>query len=533
MDDVKQQIVARRQFLASKTSLAFDLHSNLHSNMTDYNSKVDLRPQWMINDNNAYSGKPHVDAVLQPQQRALGIPRTIPKLSADQLKGVTLRKTGIRNSIDSEGMRTKDNYLSSTVNERLKITQNSMISNDRSGTPITVLGNNHAIPIPPPLPRLEPLRSQTTHANEGRVQQPSQRAPSDYIDYNDTYASELVHKEKEIKELEAKIYMMEHSNRIKQDEVRRSSRMDYLPPQTNGSAVSYLQKLNVQPTPIRPRADSGVDLNRSFDEDELKNENTKKWMAQLINDKFDQLSRVETIQDDKPKHSSDHHRSQSRSSKYDRNNDNRGRSSSRMTRDSVSPTRSFRSGKGSVTSVAKSIKSVLFKRTEEAELHSEVDDDDIADANAGRTDFVDLTSEKFTIHGPFVDKELNVFHAICIEYQLAAKISFAKRTPFARTNPAHERVYALIGSNRRTGWTNRNSWSNVTNDLQVLDYIFKRIIRSNSKIIRKPVMELEHFTERSILDTRRFWKIMKSIFKKREHLAQVLNTNVEKYEDIK
>jgi hypothetical protein len=183
--------------------------------------------------------------------------------------------------------------------------------------------------------------------------------------------------------------------------------------------------------------------------------------------------------------------------------------------------------------MAKSIKSVLFKRTEEEEVLSEIDDDDIADVNAGKTGFIDFTSDKLMIHGPFVDRELNVFHAICLEYQTAAKISFAKRTAFVRTNPAHERVYALLGSNRRSSWTNRNDWTKATNDLRILDFIFRKIIRSESRRIREPIMELEHFAEDAVLDSRRFYKIIRSIFKKREHLMQVLNVNVERYEDIR
>lgn len=274
-------------------------------------------------------------------------------------------------------------------------------------------------------------------------------------------------------------------------------------------------------------------MNKGFNERELSNDNMKKWINSLVTDQFERVSRIDNNERDEIRPDVKHEqRSKSKRRDYSNNNDRR-RSSSRESKTSRKSYVSNADSVGSFRSTAKSIKSVLFKRTEEEELYSDIEEDDVADVNTGETGFIDLTSEKFTIHGPFVDKELNVFHAICVEYQLAARISFAKRTAFSRTNPAHERVYALIGSNRRTSWTNRNSWTKATNDLQVLDFLFRKIIRSESKKIRKPVMELEHFTENSTLDSRRFWKIMRSIFKKREHLTVVLGVNVDRFDDIK
>jgi len=533
MDDVKRTLAARRRFLASQSRLTLDSHKNFHSQMTDFNSKVDLRPQWMINDNNAQTGKPHVDAVLQPQQRATGIPRGIPRLSPDQLKGVVLRKTGTRSSIDSEGTRTKEDIQSSIVMNHSQTISKDIGMNSNDNTSDTGHSNYTAVPMPPPIPNFNQFPQQSKPIHKERTFDSPKYQSYNREMYNGLDVSELLQKENELNSLKEKFNKLEQSLKdhgIESSQAPRPNlqvRRDY----NNYNPVNDVRNSNHFPK--RPSVDSGVEFSPTFDERELRNENMNKWMEQLINDKFERLSRIDTVNDDKPEPPPDRSRSGKKSNNSDKDRTKQGRSSSRKSRRAISPTRSEVSSKGSIKSVAKSIKSVLFKSTEEAEILSEVDDDDVADLNAGQTDFVDLTSRKFTIHGPFVDKELNVFHAICKEYQKAATISFAKRTPFARTNPAHERVYALIGSNKRTGWTNRNNWSDATNDLQVLDYIFRKIIRSNSRRIRKPVMELEHFTEGALLDTRRFWKIMKAVFKKREHLTQVLNTTVENFDDIK
>jgi len=272
-----------------------------------------------------------------------------------------------------------------------------------------------------------------------------------------------------------------------------------------------------------------------FDKRPLQNKNFDKWIKELIEDKFERLSTVET-QDRK---SSKPEKSRERSSNKREKTFSLHRGRSKKRDHERSPTRSIRSVVSkpdsirSIQSIAKSVKSVLFRRTEEEELMSEIDDDDVADRNAGEVGFIDYTYEKFTIHGPFIDKELNVFHAICTEYVRAAKISFAKRSPFARTNPASDRIYALIGSNRRSSWTNRGDWNQITNDLQILDFIFRKTIRSQSRMIRQPMMELEHFTEGTELNMRRFWRIMKSIFYKRDRLLTALEIDIIRFEEIK
>jgi hypothetical protein len=276
----------------------------------------------------------------------------------------------------------------------------------------------------------------------------------------------------------------------------------------------------------------------NFDKTEfLRTPGVREWLDTLVEEELERVSRLEIQDRAEPSFDVEmKHRSRSRSKEKKKSHTHdrqRSRDSSMNSQKSRRPYNFQNNSFDSIKSGTRSIRSVLFKGTEEEEVHSEVDGDDIANPNDGDIDLVDDVSTKFMIHGPFMDRELNVFHAICMEYQAAARMSFAKRTRFSRTNPAHERVYALLGSNRRSGWTNMNSWNKAANDLQVLDFIFRKVIRSESKKIRKPVMELEHFSEGSTLNSHRFYSIMHAVFKKRTHLVKVLNVDVDRFTDIK
>jgi hypothetical protein len=492
--------------------------------MSDYNQKVDLRPQWAISDTDEPSGKPHVDAVLHPEQRLTGIPRGITRLSPSQLTGVQLRKTGARSSIDAEGLRTV-NHSPDHTERKPNVKQPHV-----DVFAYRVLNSNESdvtMPskLPPPAPPM-PYR------------QMSQPKP---ILKRDNSTSPVVHETTEQlarNEIEL-IALRAEMARLRSQLEGNSQKREPPPYVANPSPIKVKMMSNrpsqdgnfVQPT---PRYIKDRDVHKRFDDNpNHMPEGMERWVDELVQDKFERLSRLDTYEKQQAKDVT--------LPRYPKGSKSRERQSRRKSHDTIPEVPKPRSESccskpesiGSVRSAARSIKSVLFKKTEEEELHSEITDDDIADINAGETGFVDFTSSKFTIHGPFVDKELNVFHAVCAEYQLAAGMSFAKRSAFSRTNPAHERVYALLGSNRRSSWTNRDSWSKATNDLRVLDFLFRKTIRSESKRIREPVMELEHFREGATLDGRRFWKIMNSIFRKREHLAAVLGVNVDKFEDIK
>jgi hypothetical protein len=535
MDEVYRRLANRRKFLVSRTDTTLNLDDNTSSIMTSFNSKVDLRPQWMIDDNDVPSGKPHVDAVLQPEQRSRGIPRGMPRLSPDQLQNVTLRRTGNRISIDAEGKRT----ISDSLNDNIcKPPPRIIPIDDVLRYQVDTWSNDgNKTPLPPPPP--PPMKKSATFPLPPKpyTYRPAPVVPTDTplnMQRTDSYKSRRQSEENEsIHSLQRQIEDLKLllQSQIKGDNQRNSQAEVDAPPSYTGDVKTESVKTVAQPQ-HHEKSDE-IDMDREFNERKLKNVNMKNWIDSLIDDRFERVSRIENNDRNEPE-SSDikPHRYRSKERDQSRGRDKK-RSSSKNSKFSKHSPESRSRSVESIRSTARSIKSVLFKRTEEEELLSEVEDDDIADVNAGDTGFIDLTSTKFTIHGPFVDKELNVFHAMCVQYQLAARMSFAKRTHFARTNPAHERVYALLGSNRRSSWTNRNSWDKASNDLQLLDFIFRKVIRSESRRIRKPVMELEHFTEGSTLNSGRFWKIMRSVFKKREHLVKVLGVDVDRFDDIK
>jgi hypothetical protein len=488
----------------------------------------------MIDDNDAPSGKPHVDAVLQPSQRVVGIPKSIPRLTPELLKNTSLRSTGIRDSIDAEGQRNINDIPNQIRSNVMRPKPINPFDFQTGTSPI----GKRRIPPPPPPPPAQPaemIRTSLEHEKELEAHRLRKAIAAEQLRRVDI-EKQRQEEQSEIKFLETQLKTLQ-TVVSKLEKVRRPSTPPSEVETEIPRAPSNPQRLTgeVITGNVEPRFDQKRDVNQAFDKEELRhNKNMKQWIDQLINDKFERASRIDT-------HENDHRelsrgRDNSRHSKHKGHKSNKNSIYSRsQSRESVKSNVQLRHAGSieSLRSTARSIKSVLFRKTEEEELLSEVEDEDVADVNAGETRLVDLASGKFLIHGPFVDKELNVFHAICIEYQLAAGMSLAKRSPFSRTNPAHQRVYALLGSNRRSSWTNRNSWLKATNDLQVLDFIFRRTIRSESKRIREPVMEIEHFTKDTVLNSARFWKIMRAIFKKRDYLAAALGVNVRKFDDIR
>jgi len=512
MEDINQRLKAIRRATASKSRISLFPFSEESLTMPDYNSKVDLRPRSMINDDQPRVGKPPVDAVLHPDQRRVGIPSKMLNFSVEDLQGVKLRKTGKRETPEDDVTESTPDSMLSTVDtqrpERNEIpesydsNQGNEVVTHSIHTPLRI-----EMPIPPPPPP----------------------PPQVALNIVDPVTQKLTRQLKELKL--ATQARNEQAKLIKQiEEAKLLLEADGL------QTATPLPRPAIKPT--TQQSQEVVD-NRQVQEEtqrlnesSLKNRNFRKWANDLADDKFERASRFEEDAPPKRRQSS---RSRSRGRQNSRDDVKRPRSKSRKR----SPTKSIHSTTSraesfrSFRSAAKSVKSVIFKGTEEQELISEIDEDDIANRDYGEVGFVNHTSQKFEVHGPFIDTELNVFHAICREYELAAKVSFAKRGPFSRTNPAHDRVYALIGSNRRSSWTNRGDWNKVQNDIQILDYLFSRIIRSKSQVIRKPVMELEYFSEGSLLDPRRFWKIMKAIYYKRDRLLDVLDINITKFESIK
>jgi len=176
----------------------------------------------------------------------------------------------------------------------------------------------------------------------------------------------------------------------------------------------------------------------------------------------------------------------------------------------------------SATSVARSMKSVLFTIGNAEDVRSEISDDDAVKINLDDEHEINAACEKFTIHGPYIDGELNIFHEICQEYTNAAKITFARKSLFSRTTQAYERVYAFIGSDKRSRLANRKDWNSINNDFKLLDHLFRSIIRSRTRKIKEPTLKLEHFTKGKVLHVQRFRYVMKRIFDRRNHLLESL-----------
>lgn len=534
MDAIERELATRRKFIASKSRLSLYPDTNIESNMTDYNSKVDLRPTWMINDNDLPSGKPHVNSVLQPEQRALGIPRSIPTLTALDLQRAALKRTGNRLSIDREGLRTVEDLSTAKLNINIQSAPKTNVFDFQVSSNDTAGNHSPTPPPPPPPPSYDMQKLHGTKVPKGLTYDKPVMRKESYPDPQDVnFINGMDERDIEIKQLRLQLEALSSNERKPTVTANRNS-TTIEPPQ-------YVRNANNEESwNSRPRRDSAMTpaaieaaIEQRFDERDIGNPSMKRWIKQLVENQFESLSTIEPSKPTvEPSISETIREARSRDEEIDKNG--RSRSRSRETKKSSRSRQTSRDGSpNSVKSMSRSIKSVLFSRTEEEELYSDVDDDDIVDLNAGNTGFIDHTSDKFTIHGPFVDRELNVFHAICSEYQSAARMSFARRTPFARTNPAHQRVYALLGSNRRSGWTNRNSWNDAANSLQLLDYLFRRIIRSKTQKIKQPVMELEHYSAGRTLDTQRFYQIIRAVFKKRNRLTDVLKVNVDEFENIK
>jgi len=186
----------------------------------------------------------------------------------------------------------------------------------------------------------------------------------------------------------------------------------------------------------------------------------------------------------------------------------------------------------SSTSMARSMKSVLFRVDCAEDIRSEVSCDDALEVNLDDEIEINQACDKFTIHGPYIDAELNIFHEICQEYVRAAEITFSRKSIFSRTVQTHERVYAFIGSDRRSRLANRKDWNAISNDFKLLDYLFRSIIRSRSKKVKRPKFKLDHFTEGKTLHSQRFKHVMLRIFNRRDQLLKSIVGQTTSFESI-
>lgn len=534
MDVVNDSLRLRRKFVASTVKLTSDLDNQSVCSMPNFNDKVDLRPLSMINDNDRPSGKPHVDSVLQPSQRLNGIPRYAPTISAEALQNVVLRPNSSRINIKESTNDIKFNINNGTPSDATSNQSHNGVTDfaNEKQQQLNVT-NSHSIPQPPPPPRSSKLIKMNNFSKQNDINHLHSIQPTLSDDNSKEFVTNASQKFNEVS-LDA-IQQQILNLKLDLDERFKSGRYEINDSEITIPTREYYRDRNYNSTADNksiPINLNGVDINRKFNEQELNVGNFEKWISSMVNDQFERISRIDTqTTDDIARVNSNQYKTETND--YNLAHNDKPRDGSVTSNDNSKRGRSPTPSVKSTKSNARSIKSVLFKRTEEEELYSDVEDDDVADINSGKTGFIDYASNKFTLHGPFIDKELNVYHAICFQFQLAARISFAKRGPFSRTHSATTRVYALIGSNRRSSWTNRDSWSRANDDLRVLDFIFRKVIRSNSKVIRKPVMELEHFTDGTILDERRFYKIIRSIFKKRNLLMDTLGIDLNQFDDIK
>lgn len=254
MDEVNRELAKLRKHLASRTQLTLNLDENTSSNMTSFNSKVNLRPQWMIDDNDVPTGKPHVDAVLQPGQREVGIPSRITTLSPEQLKNVSLRRTKMRDLIEAEGMRTVESISTNPIIRPIvgpKPTIDPMQYQVRTwsdcGTSVP--------PPPPPLPM--PVKSMTfPPANETRITyngKPVENMPMRKDDYSRQLdAPKALQTDPVVEMMQRKIDEMERKlqNQFKDGNYRMSQTESVAPSHTMEEArPESVKTITVAPPP--------------------------------------------------------------------------------------------------------------------------------------------------------------------------------------------------------------------------------------------------------------------------------------------
>lgn len=183
-------------------------------------------------------------------------------------------------------------------------------------------------------------------------------------------------------------------------------------------------------------------------------------------------------------------------------------------------------------SLPRSLKSVLFHFSDADEQRSETNSDNVTECIQVGEDYITRTADKLVIHGPYIDDELNVFHELCLEYTKAAQLTFAQRSFFSRTKPAHERVYGLIGSDKRSKWLNRRDWTSGMDGFKLLDYLFRKTIRSKTGKIKRPGLNIEYFDEGRTLSPERFKAIMKKAFDRRDELLKTVVGEIKPFTSI-
>jgi hypothetical protein len=164
--------------------------------------------------------------------------------------------------------------------------------------------------------------------------------------------------------------------------------------------------------------------------------------------------------------------------------------------------------------------SVCFSFPDGDEGLSEISKDDLADvhkrnAKPGSYDFI---CDELEIREPFKDNELNVLHALCIEYATIAELTYSKRTFLVKSLPHHHRVYNYLRSNAKSEWLEKGDVARGRNNSKALEFIFSVILRRKSRKINGYTLNLSGFKEGRTLTPERFSRIMSDAFKRRNYL---------------
>jgi hypothetical protein len=375
------------------------------------NSRVDLTPPSMKQPNHS-SGKPHVDAVVQPKVRSVPLGTITAEALLERRK--SLRSTVDSESIWGEGHPEMEQRSKEEIPEKPK--RSSFNSN---GSVISVPARTSPPyippPPPPPLPKYEAIQPNT------REQDENLKDNSECSECRTTIEPEM------------NVMPEESASQIKT---------------YSRSVVAYQRK-----SPLA---------------------NPERGRSLTLSDVMEAPVK---------------------------------RSSSKST------TRSIRS-KVSFSSRSRSRSTSKSRKSSNEDEEKEIDIDEGADTR------IKKICERFMIEGPFLDDELNVLHVICTEYINIAALTLSRKGAFSRTKPHHQRVYYYLASSRRSKWFDIKRSTIPSSESRLLDFIFRKILRSRSLTIRKPTMQLDGLDRNRVLDTYRFEKIMSRVFQRRKALIE-------------
>lgn len=180
---------------------------------------------------------------------------------------------------------------------------------------------------------------------------------------------------------------------------------------------------------------------------------------------------------------------------------------------------SSRSRRSSESHVSFDLGSEIKTSSQHSSANSECEVDEV-DIEGGADLTIQGICNKFTINGPFYDDELNALHLLCSEYTSIASLTLGRQGVFSRSKPHHERVYLYLSSNRRSKWFDTRKPITPSSESRLLDFIFRKILRSRSLVIRDPRMQLDGLDKDRRLSLNRFKRVMQRAFQRRKALIE-------------